>query len=664
MSPIDERKLIQTPQVRPTHSFIEFERQEIEQSIPRRFEREVAIYPGRVAVKKHEQTVTYDALNRMANRIARALFSRSDKKNEPVAVVVENDVLTIAAIIGILKAGKIYVPLDSSFSPAWVNFIVEDTEPAMIIATEKNLSNVRGWLNSRQSFLDIESLDPRLSDNNLELEIPPNAMAHVLYTSGSTGQPKGVTDTHRNTLHYVMRLTNISHISQNDRMTLLRPPSSSGALMNAFLALLNGASLFPMNIKDVGLTGLADWLLQERITVYHSGGTVFHHFAQLLTGKERFPDLRLIRLSSGQVSKADVDLFKQHFADCILLHVLSSTEANTYRVHFVDKNSEISDASLPVGYPVEDMDVLVLDDSGKEMPVNGVGEIAIRSDYLFHGYWRNPELTKAVFVSDPGGRGRRIFRTSDLGRLRPDGCLEYVGRKDFRLKIRGHSIQAEEVEIALLKIPEIDQAAVAAWKDGHGDDRLVAYIAPGHKPLPSISRLRELLKETLPEYMLPTTFVISSSLPLNPNGKVNRQELPLPTKARPELSSPFVEPRTPVEVVVAKIWSEALCVDMIGVHDNFFDLGGDSLLASRVVTTVSRIFPWSLTLYDFFESPTVAKTSQTLAAKEPSPGQADKVARVFLKVESMSAAEISRVVSDERSKQDHGQKKSSALREE
>lgn len=642
--------------VSPKNRFVRFAREEIHQSIPRRFEQLAATYRTHLAVKKGDLAVTYDFLNRTGNRIARAILAASDDGNEPVAVLVENDVMTIATIIGVLKAGKIYVPLDSSFSPAWARFILEDTQAKIVLSENKTLSTAKQWLNRRHTLVDIDSIDSNFSFENLGLEVSPDALAHVLYTSGSTAHPKGVMDNHRNTLHYVMRLTNASYISADDRVTLVRPPSSSGALMNLYLVLLNGASLFPIEIKEAGLHALAEWLRREKITVLHAGGTVFRHFAQQLTDEDRFPDLRLIRLSSGQVFRSDVDLFKRHFPDSLLLHVLSSTEANTYRVHFLDKHSVVPDDTLPVGYAVEDMDVVILDERGRELPMNSVGEIAIRSAYLFPGYWKNPELTSAAFLPEVDEEGRRIFRTGDVGRLQADGCLEYLGRKDFRFKIRGHSIQAEEVELALLKISNIAQAVVTARKDSRGDDRLVAYIVPRTTGVPTVSRLREVLKEALPDYMLPTTFVVLDSLPLNPNGKVNRQALPLPTRARPDLSSPFVEPRAAVESAIAKIWSEALWIDTIGVHDAFLDLGGDSLIASRVVERIGKIFPWSLTMREFFESATVAEISQVLVTKEPEPGHTEKIARAFLRVENMSTAEIKSAFSDERMKREQREK--------
>jgi hypothetical protein len=250
----------------------------------------------------------------------------------------------------------------------------------------------------------------------------------------------------------------------------------------------------------------------------------------------------------------------------------------------------------------------------------------------------------------PDAVGRRIFRTGDLGRLQPDGCLEYLGRKDFRLKIRGHRIQAEEVEFALLKIPEISQAAVVAHKDAFGDERLVAYVMPSTKEIPTTGQMRDSLKQWLPEYMVPSKFIILETLPLNTNGKINRRELPTPDVGRPNLGTRLNAPTTTLESVLAKIWAEALGINSVGIHDLFLDLGGDSIIASRIVSAICRIFPWNFTLAEFYEAGTVSQAAQRLVRKAPSPERAEKVASLFLQVQAMSSAEIDSMLAEERNK--------------
>jgi len=634
--------------VSPSNPFIKFSRNDIEQSIGSRFQQIVDRDPSRIAVKVEDRVLTYGTLNKMANRVAHALRSASGTSNEPVAVFGGNDVGTIAAILGVLKAGKIYVPLDSSFSEAWARFILQDTKTKIVLTGSHGPELVKSWLSSAHILIDFESLDAGWSEENPEEVVSPDALSQILYTSGTTGQPKGVMENHRNMLHNAMRLGNASHISPDDRITLVRPPSSGGGLCNLLLALLSGSAIYPVDLKQVGLAAIADWLQREKITIFHAGAAVFRHFAQQLTAAEKFPDLRLIRVGSGQIFDKDLELFKRHFPNSLLFHILSCTEINTYRVHFLNKDSQVSAGALPVGYALEDMEVLILDNSGNLLGMEEVGEIAVRSAYIFPGYWNNSALTDSAFVGIPDANGRRIFRTGDLGRLQPDGCLEYLGRKDFQLKIRGHRIQAEEVELALLRMPGISQAVVAAHKDAYGDDRLVAYVTPGTKEIPTISQMRDSLKKWLPDHMVPSKFIVLESLPLNSNGKVNRQELPAPELDRPKLGTRFSTPTTPVESMLAKIWSEALNINGVGTHDSFFDLGGDSIIAMKVISAIGRIFPWNLTLAEFYDACTVAQGAQLLVQKAPNVEQAERVAALCLKIVDLSSAEVETMLANER----------------
>jgi amino acid adenylation domain-containing protein len=636
---------------RPSNDFIEFSRKDLEQSIGSRFEQIVRRDPGRIAVKLKEQVLTYDNLNKMANRVAHAVRIASDTSDEPVAVFGRNDVETIAAILGVLKAGKIYVPLDSSFSDSWARFILQDTKAKLILTTGDDFGSIKSWLNSAHILLDLASLDAGYSEENLEAPTCPDALSQILYTSGTTGHPKGVMDKHRNVLHNIMRLTNALHVSPEDRITLIRPPSSGGGLCNLLLALLSGAAIYPVNVAQVGLAELGNWLQHERITIFHAGAAVFRNFTKQLAGAENFPEVRLIRIGSGQIFDSDVELFKRYFPGALLLHILSCTEINTYRLHFISKDSSVAEGALPVGYAVEDMEVLILDNEGKPLGMNQIGEIAVRSAYVSPGYWNNPSLTKSAFDDAPDASGKRIFRTGDLGRLRADECLEYLGRKDFRLKIRGYRIQVEEVELALLRIPGISQVAVTGHGDDYGDDRLVAYITPAGTDVPTVTQIRNQLKKWVPDYMVPSKFIILGSMPLNSNGKIDRHALALPEQYRPKLGHHFIAPTTAVESVLAMIWSKALGVDRIGIHDTFLDLGGDSLIASRIISYIGRIFPWNLSVAEFYDAPTIGRTAYLLTNKAPTVEQAERVAAVYLEICNLSPTEVETMLADELSKQ-------------
>jgi len=609
-----------------TNSYVHFNHNEVEQSIPARFEQQCHKYPTRLAIKSRNLSTSYETLNRMANRVAQVILAEHNEAR-PVALMASSDAASFAAILGVLKAGKIAVPLDTALSMSRARFILEDTEAQILLANDATFTIAQQWCQNNTRLINIERLDFAHCAENPGLHLPASAYAHILYTSGSTGQPKGVLDVHRNVLHHVMRVTNRSYISHLDRMAVLRPPSSSGALMNAFSALLNGASLYLSGVKELGLVSLADWLVVEKITYLHCSAILFRHFAQLLIGEEAFPDLRIVKLSSGSMTKTDVELFKRHFPDCVLMHVLSSTEAFTYRINFIDKVSDVASPVLPVGYPVEDMNVSILDDEGQELGFGAIGEIAVTSPFLFECYWKQPALTDSVLKPLAGSSGRRIFRTGDIGRMRPDGCLEYLGRKDSQLKIRGHTIQPEEVELALRRAPEIAQAVVLGLPDGQGDTRLVAYVAPSPNQDLTVGSMREFLKEQLPEYMLPSAFVVMDALPLKEGGKIDRDSLPLPGDARPPLAQDFIEPRTPLERIIAKICSEILAIGEVGVKDNFFDLGGDSIVSSKVLAALNRIFPAGMSMEEFFQCPTVEAMAQLLEATEANAEQIDRLAR-------------------------------------
>jgi acyl-coenzyme A synthetase/AMP-(fatty) acid ligase/acyl carrier protein len=358
---------------------------------------------------------------------------------------------------------------------------------------------------------------------------------------------------------------------------------------------------------------VASWLMTEEISICIFAASLFRNFSRTLNGTEKFPQVRLVKLGSEPVGRADAELYKRHFSPgCILVNWLACTEAGNIAHSFIDKKTEITEDVVPVGYAVEDKEVLLLDDNGKQVGFNQIGEIAVKSRYLSPGYWRRPDLTQAKFLPDPKGGDERIYLTGDLGRMHPDGCLEYMGRKDFQVKVRGYRIEAAEIEKALLQLPAIREAVVVAAEDKSGDRRLIAYLVLNSYPAASVSELRSFLKNSLPTYMVPSAFVFLDALPLAPNGKVDRRALPDPGQSRPELDMSLVLPRTPVEQELAKIWAGVLDKECVGIHDNFFDLGGDSLLAVKIISRVRDLWNVDLPLKMLFEKPTIAELAEAI----------------------------------------------------
>ena len=596
-----------------TDSFTEFRKEAIEQPLAAGFERQVLHNPDRPAVITAGEALTYNDLNRIANRIAHAILERCGKGQQPVTIIVANDTTAIAGILGILKAGKICVPVDAGLPATRAKSIIIDSHASAIVTGSKNVPMAQALGSGTHEIINLNDVRPDMPDHNPSVSIAPTDVAHIIYTSGSTSEPKGVIDIHRNVLHHVMVVTNSSRYCMGDRMTLLRAPSSTGGLANVYSALLNGACLFPFDVQNKGVAQLASWLIAQDISVYHSSATVFRHFVQTLENNGEFPHLRLIRLGSEQVTKNEFQRFQERFSpECILVNALSCTEAITFCQNFLNRNSIVVGEVVPVGYAVPDMEVLLLDDAREVVESGEAGEIAIRSEFLSPGYWRNPELTRKVFLQRVGDHGHRVYLTGDMGRMNADGGLEHIGRKDFQIKVRGHRVNSDEIEIMLLTVPCIKEVAVVARQSIAGDRRLIAYLVFKSKLSATVSQLRDSLSEKLPMYMIPSTFVVLDALPLTSNGKIDRRALPEPPVSRPELDIPFVVPRTIIEETISRIWSEVLEVDRCGVDDNFFDLGGDSLLAGRIVARVNRHFHANIAVSDFFESATVGKLSRVV----------------------------------------------------
>ena len=605
----------------PSGTFVEFKKEEVERSIPERFEKIVQMYPDRLAVKMGDQSVTYSELNAMANRLACVILDQRGSEAEPVGLLFEKGVSQIAAMLGVLKAGKFFVLLDPSFPKARHEVLLEDSQARLMITERQKPWLTQGVAINGCQLIELDSINVINSAENPRITISPSTIAFILYTSGSTGAPKGVVWTHRNLLHHEMLHSKASHITQDDRITLL-PSGTANMVTNTFLALLSGSMVLPFNVQKEGVLQLSGWLREERISVCLISSALFRSLCEGLTEEVEFPDLRLIRLRSEGVRKSDVDLFKKIFPlQCSLVNGLSSTETGVLTVFPIGRTTDLTGNEIPVGYAVEDKEILLLDEAGNKVGFNQVGEIAVRSRYLSPGYWRKPELTEAKFKADPEAGDRRLYLTGDLGLMLPGGCLIHKGRKDFRVKVRGYGVELAEVEKVLCDHADIRDIVVVARQNETGEARLIAYFTSNSSSGPSTSGLRIFLQQKLPDYMIPSSFVRLETLPLTVSGKVDRQFLPAPDSSRPELDTPYVEPGTPLEKELAKIWCEVLGVEQIGIHDNFFDLGGHSLRAMQLISRIRDGFQVEIPLHYIFEAPTLAALSRYMeTASQPSHG--------------------------------------------
>lgn len=625
---------------RPANRCDEFRLDDTLQTLSERFEEQVRRYPDRLAIKSQHITLSYEELNRAANRVAHALLDRGGAEHELVALFCSAGLSTIIAGLGVLKAGKAFVPLDRRLPKNRIAEITAHLEGRFLLTDEKSQRAATASAVAGMSAINIDAVQGNRSSANPGLTLSPNSIAYINYTSGSTGAPKGVVWNHRRELFGIRAKTNVLHLAAEDRVSLLRA-NSVGATRDMFLALLNGAALVTLELDEAGLSSLPRWLLDEEISVFSCVATVFRHAARGLTGSDNFSNVRVIHIGGEPVFKADVEIFKRCFRDdCLFVNRYSISETQAVSYFFVDKQREIDEERVPVGYPLEGNEVLILDDTGKTLGAHAVGQIAVRSPYLALGYWHQPELTRAKFLADPTGGDLRTYLTGDLGYRLPDGCLVHVGRTDFQAKISGHRVEMVAVETALQEIPSIKQAVVVSASDGAKGDRLIAYVVPKTKRAARSNDWRAHLKSRLPDYMVPAQFVALDRLPVSAGGKVDRRALAELKKTSRRRSTGLAAPRSSLETLLLGLWREALKLDSLGIDEEFAELGGDSLQAAQIVAGVRDLFALHKPLVELAGTPTVAALAKFICTHEIIPGQSQKIAAVYLLVENMSDSAV------------------------
>ncbi len=431
------------PRLKPDNPFERFEKSQIHQGIHQRFAQQVKKYSKRLAIKDPERTLTYEAANHEANSIARAILKRSDRGVGQVAFLLHNDAYAITTLLGILKAGMSYVPLDPLFPRDRTAFMLDNSESKLIVTNNAHRNLAREISGGRVPILLVDEIDLAARTSEISCDVDPESMAYILYTSGSTGKPKGIAFSHRNLLHTTMCLINRLHVCQDDRMTQLHSTSFAASVVDIYCPLLNGASVYSWDVKARGIGRLAKWLIEEKVTSVQWIPTPFRQL--MATFNEDgvvFPDVRLLIMASEPLTRREYDLYRMRFSDhCLFVNQMGTSESYNYALCFVNKQSSFDGSSVPAGYSVsEDREILLLDDSLNTVPPGEIGEIAIKSKYMSIGYWRNAELTKEKFLQRSDGDPRTVYLTGDLGRLLENGCLIHQGRKDFQFKIRGYRV--------------------------------------------------------------------------------------------------------------------------------------------------------------------------------------------------------------------------------
>ena len=562
------------------------------------FEAQVQKTPGDVALVFENERLTYRELNEQANRVARYLRAAGVKSGELVGLFTSRSLRMVVGLLGILKAGGAYVPLDERYPAERLDFMLKDSGARVLLTEEHLVAKLRDY-EGRVVYLDGE-WDPTGAAENLDHPLTNEQRAYVLYTSGSTGQPKGVEVSHRAVVNLLHAIVSRTSINAGDTMLAVSTLSFDIALTEIYLPLIVGARVVIASREVV-----ADGVELARLFV-RCGATVMQATPatwRMLIDAGWQGDPRLKVFSAGEA--LDRPLADQLLARCAeLWNLYGPTEATIYSgVIRVTSGT----GPVPIGPPVANTSFYVVDRFMNPVPIGIYGELYIGGMGLAHGYLNRPELTAEKFVPNPFSRerGARLYRTGDLVRYCENGNLEFGGRLDHQVKVRGFRIELGEVEAALTRHESVRAAVVVAREDPGGEQRLVAYVVGDRTQLPAASEWRTFLIQRLPEYMIPSLFVNLETLPLLPNGKANRRALPVPDSSRPGLRRAFAAPENPAQARLVELWMTVLSLDRIGIHDDFFELGGDSILATRLVSRIRRTFGIELPLRELFWRPTV-----------------------------------------------------------
>jgi amino acid adenylation domain-containing protein len=595
--------------------FTHLQPEAMERTVSQRFESAVHHFAERLAIHTDEHRWTYAALDQAAHRVASAVVSRVSEKPQRIGLLFESGAPAIAAIIGVLKTSHAYVPLDASYPPERLKYMLEDSEAALLLCNDDTLGRAQKLAQIGCKLINVDDLE-RDPPPSLPLTVPaPDSLAYLIYTSGSTGRPKGVMQNHRNVLHFHRVYTNSLHLGPDDRLSLFASISFDAAVMDIFGALLNGASMHPWNLRARGLPGLPEWLNDRHVTILHSTPTLYRRFVAEQEVATAFPFVRAVVLGGEEVLSGDIESYKRHFLDhCLFVNGFGPTESTMALQYFADKNSPVCRSSVPMGYAVEDTKVVLINPDGIE---SLHGEICVKSAHVALGYWRQPELSATRFVSLTDPPCEVMYATGDWGRRLFDGSIVFAGRKDHQVKVRGFRVELAEIEEVLLSHPAVSETVVLAREDAPGDKRLVAYLVAQPANEPPIPELRKFLRGKLPDYMIPAGFVFVKALPLTSSGKTDRQALPDWTPAERRQARQATVPRTPLELQLTQIWERVLAVPSVSLHDNFFELGGDSLLAMNLLSEIDRALDLDVPLVTLLQNPTVEELAKTLEQQNP-----------------------------------------------
>ncbi len=578
------------------------------------FEEQVELTPNATAVEFEGERLTYRELNERANQLARHLQGLGVGPDALVAICLERSLEMVVGLLAILKAGGAYVPLDPSYPTERLAFMLSDAQ-ARVLVTRQSLAGILPTGAAQVVYVDTQwAFITQHGAENLETPVRPHQLAYVIYTSGSTGRPKGVCGEHRGTLNRLRWMWRQYPFAAGERCCQKTVLSFVDSVSEIFGPLLQGVAAVliaePL-VRDPSrlVTALAEAKVTRIVLVPSLLRVLLDQYADLAA---RLPSLSHWT-SSGEALAGDLaERFLEQLPGRILVNLYGSSEVAADATWF-EVPPNVRSGPTPIGRPIDNIRAYILDTQQRPVPVGVRGELHIGGLGVARGYHHRPELTAERFIPDPfrSVPEARLYKTGDLARYLPNGAIEYLGRLDYQVKIRGLRIELGEIESVLSALPGVGEAVVLVRQDVPGNEQLVAYLKVSKDEPPRDSELRILLRAKLPEYMIPSALVVLDHFPLTPNGKVDRKALP-----RPDLQSlnpaEFAPPRTKMETALADIWRRALGLGRVGRHDNFFELGGHSLLAVRVIAEIDRTLNVHVNVPQFFQNPTIEQLARSV----------------------------------------------------
>ncbi len=578
------------------------------------FNKQAGLHPDKIAIADLQETWTYVQLSCVSNRIANYLHDKQIGSGDIVAIVARKSAALVCSMLGIIKSGAAFLIVDPSYPPSRIFHYFKDAKPklCMLIDGIDVKKDIQDYIQQSfesivlpNYFKEISQLLNQYQESLPGITIDANSMLYAIYTSGSTGLPKGITGIHSPVVNFIEWQIKEFNLDQHENVSMLSGLAHDPLLRDIFLPLSIGATLhIPGPELFFKPKDFLEWLLMNEISIIHYTPAMGEILTSEINENKQVPCLRYAFSGGDILSTSLTKKMKRIFPNCKCVNFYGATEtpqAMGYCV--VDEN--VTGLKVPVGKGINNSQILVLNDGRKMAGIGELGEIYIRSPHLSKGYLNDQGLTEKKFISNPfaNNPNDKIYRTGDLGRFLPNGMVEFLGRRDFQVKIRGFRVELGEIEAVLLRNKELKDVIVILREDNPGNAMLVAYFVPQRSADIKIQKLQNYMKNILPDYMLPAFYVELSDIPLTPNGKINRNALPKPERTANEDS--YLEPQSDAELQVAELFKEILKIEKVGVFDNFFDRGGNSLLAVQLIQKIEKKFGKEIPLIALFQNPTV-----------------------------------------------------------